>query len=53
MTSVLDWLVVIDWLVPGVVGSAFTLLGALKLYGFARGVVGGADKPFAVRLCGT
>ena len=42
-----------EWLPPAVVGTMFTLLGALKLYGFARGVVGGADKPFITKLCGT
>jgi hypothetical protein len=42
-----------DWLPPAVVGTTFTLVGSLKLYGFARGVVGGADKPFIIRLCGT
>jgi hypothetical protein len=42
-----------DWLPPALVGTTFTLLGALKLYGFVRGVVGGADKPFITKLCGT
>jgi hypothetical protein len=42
-----------DWLPPAVVGVTFTLLGCLKLYGLSRGVVGGADKPFVTRLCGT
>jgi hypothetical protein len=42
----------IDWIVPAVVGTMFTLVGSLKLYGLARGVVGGAEKPFATRLCG-
>jgi hypothetical protein len=42
-----------DWLPPAVVGLTFTLLGALKLYGLSRGVVGGAGKPFVTRLCGT
>ncbi len=42
-----------DWFPPAVVGSTFTLVGALKLYGLSRGVVGGADKPFVTRACGT
>ena len=42
-----------DWLPPALGGTTFTLMGALKLYGLARGVVGGADKAFATRLCGT
>jgi hypothetical protein len=42
-----------DWLPPALVGTTFTLLGSMKLYGLWRGVVGGADKPFATRLCGT
>jgi hypothetical protein len=43
----------IDWIVPAWVGATFTLMAALKLYGLSRGVVGGADKPFVTRLCGT
>ena len=39
------------WLPPALVGTTFTLLGTLKLYGFLKGVVGGADKPFVTRLC--
>ena len=42
-----------DWLVPTVVGLTFTLFGALKLYGFSKGIVGGQDKPLAAKLCGT
>jgi hypothetical protein len=42
-----------DWLPPAVIGVTFTLIGSLKLYGLRRGIVGGADKPFATRLCGT
>jgi hypothetical protein len=42
-----------DWLPPAVVGATFTLIGSLKLYGLARGIVGGADKTFARKLCGT
>jgi hypothetical protein len=42
-----------DWLIPALIGSQFTLIGALKLYGLSRGIVGGADKPFVTKLCGT
>jgi hypothetical protein len=43
----------INWFVPALVGTTFTLMGALKLYGFVRGIVGGADKPYITKLCGT
>jgi hypothetical protein len=43
----------IEWFIPALIGIQFTLLGSLKLYGLCRGVVGGADKPFVTRLCGT
>jgi hypothetical protein len=43
----------IDCLVPVVIGLTFTLIGAVKLYGLSRGVVGGADRPFVTQLCGT
>lgn len=42
-----------DWFVPLVLGLWFTLFGSLKLYGLWKGVVGGADKPFLTKLCGT
>jgi hypothetical protein len=42
-----------DWLAPAVIGLTFTSVGSLKLYGLSRDIVGGADKPFATRLCGT
>ncbi len=42
-----------DWLPPACVGLLFTLVGVLKLYGLSRGVVGGRDRPFVTRLCGT
>jgi hypothetical protein len=42
-----------NWLPPALVGTTFTLLGSLKLYGLWKGVVGGGDKPFITRLCGT
>jgi hypothetical protein len=42
-----------DWFVPALMGATFTLIGSLKLYGLSGGVVGGADRPFVARLCGT
>ena len=42
-----------DWVVPAVIGATFMLMGSLKLYGLAMGVVGGADKPLVTKLCGT
>ena len=42
-----------EWLPPAAVGLTFTLVGALKLFGWYRGIVGGHDKPLVVRLCGT
>jgi hypothetical protein len=53
MISLADWTFIADWLPPALVGTTFTLLGSLKLYGFAKGVVGGADKPFLTKLCGS
>lgn len=41
------------WFIPAVIGLTFTAMGAMKLYGLSRGIVGGADKPFAKQLCGT
>jgi hypothetical protein len=43
----------VDWLPPALVGATMTLMGIVKLYGLSRGIVGGADKPFVIRLCGT
>ena len=42
-----------DWFIPALIGVQFTLLGLVKLYGLSRGIVGGADKPFVTKLCGT
>ncbi len=42
-----------DWFIPGLIGTTFVLIGCLKLYGLRMGSVGGADKAFAQRLCGT
>jgi len=41
------------WLPALLVGTTFTLLGCLKIYGVCKGVVGGAEKPFVTQLCGT
>jgi hypothetical protein len=43
----------VDVLPPALVGATFTLLGSLKLFGLAKGVVGGADKSIVTQLCGT
>jgi hypothetical protein len=54
MIAFIDWFIpFINWFIPGLIGLQFTLLGSLKLYGLCRGVVGGADKSFITRLCGT
>lgn len=42
-----------DWFIPALIGTTFTLLGSLKLFGLSRGIVGGANKPFMTKLCGT
>jgi hypothetical protein len=42
-----------DWFPPTLVGVLFVALGSLKLFGLYKGVVGGRDKPLAVKLCGT
>ena len=42
-----------DWLPPAMVGTTFTAMGILKMYGLLRGVVGGRDKPLLDYLCGT
>jgi hypothetical protein len=42
-----------DWLPSTVVGVTFTVLGAFKIHGFLRGIVGGGGKPAAQRLCGS
>jgi hypothetical protein len=39
-----------DWFPQAFVGTFFILMGCLKLYGFARGIKGGRDKPFGQRL---
>jgi hypothetical protein len=43
----------LDWFLLATVGLMFTILGCIKLWGLKQGVVGGAGKPFAQRLCGT
>jgi hypothetical protein len=45
--------VIADWLPPLLVGTLFTAMGCLKLYGLARGIEGGGDKPLAQKLCGS
>ena len=42
-----------EWLAPAVVGTSFMLLGLAKLYGLARGIVGGSSEPLYRQLCGT
>ena len=42
-----------DWFPLATVGLMFTILGSLMLWGLRRGIVGGAEKPFTQRLCGT
>jgi hypothetical protein len=42
-----------DWFPMAAVGLTFTILGSIKLWGLTQGIVGGADKSFAQRLCGT
>lgn len=49
MRSVAD---IIDWLVPTLIGTMFTSFALAKFYGLAKGIVGGRDKPFAIKLCG-
>jgi hypothetical protein len=43
----------IDWVPPLAVGIMFTFFGCAKFYGLAKGIVGGAAKPFRQRLFGT
>ena len=42
-----------DWFPQALVGVTMTLFGILKLYGLRCGIVGGQDKPFVQRACGT
>ncbi|MGO9466629.1 MAG: hypothetical protein ACLQIB_18310 [Isosphaeraceae bacterium] len=42
-----------DWLTLAAPGLTLTILGTIKLWGLKKGIVGGADKPFAQRLCGS
>jgi hypothetical protein len=42
-----------SWFPPALVGVCFTVFGSLKLYGIARGIEGGRDKPTVQQLCGT
>jgi hypothetical protein len=42
-----------DWFPLTLAGLTFTLLGALKLWGLNRGIVGDAGKPAVQRRCAT
>ena len=42
-----------QWLPLVAVGIPLTVMGVLKVYGFCRGIEGGANKPLADQLCGT
>ncbi len=42
-----------DWLPLASVGVTFSVLGAIKVYGRSRGVIGGGDKTFRLRLLGS
>jgi hypothetical protein len=42
-----------DWFPLIMVGGVFTTIGALKVYGFSHGIVGGRDKPASCRLMGS
>ena len=42
-----------DWFPLASVGVTFTVMGALKVIGLGRGVVGGGDKPYGQRLMGS
>ena len=42
-----------ELLPPLVVGIAFSVLGALKIYGLRFGIIGGRGASFSRRLCGT
>lgn len=41
-----------EWLPSAVVGTLFTALGIVKVYGWRRGVIGGGGKPVMCRLKG-
>lgn len=43
---------VVAWLAPAMVGVLFTTLGLLKVYGWKKGIVGGAGKAASCRLLG-
>jgi hypothetical protein len=42
-----------DWTSITSVGVLFTFFGCAKFYGLAKGIIGGAEKPFLQRLFGT
>ena len=41
------------WLPAACVGISFTAVALAKVYGFSRGIVGGACKPVSQRVCGS
>jgi hypothetical protein len=41
-----------DWFPLLIVGSTFTVLGLLKLYGFKHNIMGGGGKTWRCRLLG-
>lgn len=42
-----------DWFPLLMIGSVFTTVGLLKVYGFRHNIVGGGGKPFSCRLRGS
>jgi hypothetical protein len=42
-----------DWIPSAVVGTTFTAVAALKIYGLSRGIVGGRCKRASDRICGS
>jgi hypothetical protein len=42
-----------EWFPPALTGTLLTLMGSVKLFGLARGIQGGRDKPAMQRLCST
>ena len=48
----MNWQELSNWLPPLIVGAMFTLFGAAKVYGLARGVYGGRGAPWTRKLVG-
>jgi hypothetical protein len=42
-----------DWFPLLMIGSVFTTVGLLKVYGFRHNIVGGGGKPFSCKLRGS